>query len=214
MAARAALRRRGNPVGRDDRLAAAADALGNRAGGPPAVAPDRRRRRPARRGGEPARPPALARDLQRRARGRPPVPRPACVPDPSVLAVAARARRPGHPADPFHGPDVRAVDRRAGERLHPARRDGPATQPRRSRLTGPTPEDPLALDPNILACEPTSTASSPPSTSAAGSGQPTLARVGRRRAVPRPVARHAGGHCVPTCARPRSRTTTRSARAR
>ena len=66
--------------------------------------------------------------------------------------------RPGlagarHPADPLHGPDVRAVDGRAAERLHAAGRDGAPASRGTLRLTGPAPEDPVALDPNILACE-------------------------------------------------------------
>ncbi len=117
-------------VRRDDRVCAAAPALGGGACGSPALARDRRRRRPARSRREPARPPALTGHLQRRARGRASVHRPARLPDPPLLALAARFARARHPADPLHGPDVRAVDGRARERLHAAGWNGPARKPR------------------------------------------------------------------------------------
>ncbi len=59
--------RRGGRLLRHDRVGAPIDAIGDRAGGPPARNRDRRRDRPPRRGQEPPRPPALPGDLQRRA---------------------------------------------------------------------------------------------------------------------------------------------------
>ena len=115
---RARQRGRGRRVRRDDRLGAAAAALRDRACGSPALARHRRRRGPARRRREPARPPALAGDLQRRARGRASLTRPARLPDASLLALAAGAAGARHPADPLHGADVRAVDGGDRERLH------------------------------------------------------------------------------------------------
>ena len=93
-----------------DRLCATPAALGDRARGSPTLARHRRRRGSARRRREPPRPPALAGDLQRRARGRASLARPARLPDPSLLALAGRAAGPRPTADPLHGADGRALD--------------------------------------------------------------------------------------------------------
>ena len=71
------------------------------------------------------------------------------------ISSGARGRTPGarHPADPLHGPDVRGVDVRPGERLYAAGRARAPQSRGTLRLTGPSVADPVALDPNILACE-------------------------------------------------------------
>ena len=127
-------RARGDRVRRNDRLGAAAAALGRRAGRRAARARDRGRGRPARRGAEPPRPPALAGHLQRRARGGPAVARATRLSDAPLLAIPGRARRSGHPAHPLHGPDVRAVDGGPGERLHAHGWHGAAPEPRNDPL--------------------------------------------------------------------------------
>ncbi len=83
------------------------------------------------------------------------------------------------------------------------------------RLTGPAPEDPVALDPNVLACETDleSLAAAVDLCRRIGAAD-ALRRLGRGGALPGPVGRDSGRACVRTCARPRSPTTTRSARAR
>ena len=104
----------GRPVRRDDRLGAAAPALGRRAGRAPALARDRRRRRPARASARTctttcSRPVIFSAE---REIG-PPSPGLPGLPDAPLLALAARAAGARHPADPLHGADVRAVDGRA-----------------------------------------------------------------------------------------------------
>ena len=209
-----ALGRRGRSVGRDDRVAATTARLRSRPGGPPALARNRRRRRPARSRREPARPPALARDLQRRARGRAAVARPARLPDASFLALAAGAARARHPADPFHGADVRAVDGGARERVHAAGRNGAAGQPRqhaphraggrgsgRARPEYPRVRGrPRELRRGRRLCRRIGAATP------FGTGAPSSDTRGRRS------QRRAG--FATTCARPRSPITTRSGPAR
>ena len=83
------------------------------------------------------------------------------------------------------------------------------------RLTGPAPEDPVALDPNILACEADleSLVAAVELCRRIGAAE-ALRDWGAVGALPGPVGRHGGRRARSTCARPRSRTTTRSARAR
>ena len=172
---------RGRPVRRDDRVGAAPPPLGGRARGAPALARDRRRRRPARRRREPARPPALAGDLHRGAGGRSALPRPPGLPDAPLLALASGAAGARHPADPLHGADVRAVDGRARQRLHAAGRDGAPGQPRHAAThRARRPRIPSRSTRTSSPARPTSRASSRPSSCAGGSARPRPSASGAR----------------------------------
>ena len=176
----------GRRLRRDDRVGAAPPALGRRAGGPPALARDRRRRGPAGRRREPARPPALARDLQRRARGRTAFPRAARLPDPSFLALSTGAR----------GPDIQPIHFMVP--MYESWMDGPENgftlmggmvRPvsRGSlRLTGPAPEDPVPSTRTSSRCETDleSLAAAVDLCRRIGAAD-ALRRVGRHRALPR-----------------------------
>ena len=83
------------------------------------------------------------------------------------------------------------------------------------RLTGPAPEDPVALDPNILACEADveSLAAAVELCRRIGAA-PALREWGAAEQVSRPRPSTRPSAVRATCARPRSPTTTRSAPAR
>ena len=148
---------------------------------------------PARRRREPARPPALAGDLQHRARGRAPVPRPARLPD----AISSGARGQGClcPTSSRSISWCRCTSRGWRGRENGFTLMGGMVRPASRgslRLTGPTPErrrsrstrtssrceiDVASLVAAVDLCRRDRRRSRAP-------------RVGCRRAIPRPVGRH------------------------
>ena len=209
---RARARVRGHPVRRNDRLGAAAAALGRRSGRRAARTRGRGRGRPRGRGAEPPRPPALAGHLHGRARGRPAVARPTRLSDAPLLAIPGRARRSGHPADPLHGPHVRALDGGPGERVHAhgwhgaaaEPRDDPPERPDHRRSAADRPEHPRLRGRSRAASllRSSSAAGSEPRTPFEATGVPSSA-IRDRTSPPRKRS-------AATSGTRRSRTTTRS----
>ena len=150
---RAQARVRGHPVRRNDRLGAAAAALGRRAGRRAARARDRGRGRPAGRGAEPPRPPALAGHLHAEREVGPPSPGlPACQTHlfwRSQAGLVVPDIQPIHFMVPMYEPWMEGPENGftlMGGMVRPLSRGT-------IRLSGPTIDDPPLIDPNVLACE-------------------------------------------------------------
>ena len=142
-------RARGRRLRGHDRVAKAADALGDRPGGRPSAAGHRAARRPPRRRREPARPRARPGDLLGAGRGAAAGARPPAAPRASVPAVARRARAARPPAALLPPPALRGGPGRAAGRLHAHGRRDPARQPRLAAPGVDGPRRPAAARPGL-----------------------------------------------------------------